>query len=106
MLVFQDGVPYLGTVDKLGTAYLDKIICTGYGAYIAAPLLRDALEKNPNMSKEEARKLVEKCLEVLFYRDARSYPKYTIGIIDADEGVSVEGPLEIQQNWGVAHMIQ
>lgn len=41
----QDGVPFLGTVDKLGTAYSDRTICTGYGAHIATPILRDALEK-------------------------------------------------------------
>lgn len=101
----QDGVPFLGTVDKLGTAYSDRTICTGYGAHIATPILRDALEKNPALGKDEARALVEKCLEVLHYRDARSFPKFQLGIIDKDDGITIEGPLRVQQNWQVAHMI-
>lgn len=95
----------MGTVDKLGTAFTDKIVCTGYGAYIATPLLRDAIDKNPAMTKSEARALIEKCLEVLYYRDARSFPKYQIAIIDETDGVTVEGPLSVKQSWDLAHMI-
>lgn len=36
------------------------------------PLMRSAYEENPNMTQEEAVQLIEKCLKVLFYRDARS----------------------------------
>jgi 20S proteasome subunit beta 7 len=38
-------------------------------------MLRDAMEKNPNMSEEEAAELLRKCLTVLYYRDARSLNK-------------------------------
>jgi 20S proteasome subunit beta 7 len=62
-------------VDKLGTAYVDRHIATGYGAYLALPLMREAVEKNPIMTQKEAQKLLIKCLQVLYYRDARSYPK-------------------------------
>lgn len=93
-------------MDKQGTAYIDRVICTGYGAHIATPLLRDALDKNPQLNQAEARALIEKCLEVLYYRDARSYPKYQLGIIDAELGVSIEGPLEVPQNWNVAYSIK
>ncbi|KAK9685214.1 Proteasome subunit [Popillia japonica] len=100
----QDGEPFLGTIDKLGTSYEDKTICTGYGAYMATPLLRDAMDKNPNPTEQEARDLVNRCMEVLYYRDARSFPKYQLAVITAD-GVSIEGPLEVKQNWNLAHMI-
>mgnify|MGYP005986297283 CR=1 FL=1 len=70
------------------------------------PLLRDAVEKNPNLTKDEARQLVEKCMEVLYYRDARSFPKYQIATIDETEGAVVEGPIDVNQNWNLAHMIQ
>lgn len=99
----QDGQPFLGTVDKHGTAYADKVICTGYGAHIATPLLRDSLDKNPQLNLAEAKALIEKCLEVLYYRDARSYPKYQLGIIDVEQGVSIEGPLEVPQKWEIAY---
>lgn len=89
-------------MDKLGTAYTDRVICTGYGAHIALPMLRDALDKNPKPTQAEARALIEKCMEVLYYRDARSFPKYQLGIIDTEQGSKVEGPLSVQENWGVA----
>lgn len=66
-------------------------------------MLRDALDRNPNPSQAEVRQLVEKSMEVLFYRDARSYSKYLIGIIDKDEGVKIEGPIEIKTNWEIAN---
>lgn len=71
---------------------------------MATPLLRDAMDKNPNPTEQEARDLVNRCMEVLYYRDARSFPKYQLAVITAD-GVSIEGPLEVKQNWNLAHMI-
>ncbi|KAF5301635.1 hypothetical protein FQA39_LY10682 [Lamprigera yunnana] len=100
----QEGIPFLGTVDKLGTAYEDNAICSGYGAHLALPLIRDALEQNSLMSEVEAKALMTKCMEVLYYRDARSFFKYEIGVI-TDEGVKIEGPIEVEQKWDVAHMI-
>lgn len=66
---------FLGTVDKLGTAYNDPVIATGYGAYMATPILRKAYEENSQMTKEQAIELLYKVMQVLFYRDARSFPK-------------------------------
>lgn len=71
----EDGEPYLGCVDKIGTAFSDTKIATGYGAHIALPLMREALEKKPQMTKEEARIVLINCLRVLFYRDCRALNK-------------------------------
>lgn len=69
----QDGEPFLACTDKLGVAFAEDSIATGYGAYIALPLLRDALErKGGKLTKDEALVEMEKCMKVLFYRDARS----------------------------------
>jgi len=65
-------IRFLGTVDKLGTAYNDPVIATGYGAYMATPILRKAYEDNGEMSKEEAIELLYKVMQVLF---SRSFPK-------------------------------
>lgn len=97
----QDGTPFLGSVDKLGTAFEDKAICTGYGVYLGVPLLRDTLKKKPKLNEDEAKKLVHDCMEVLFYRDARSFPKYQLGVIKED-GVTIEGPIDVEQNWNLA----
>ncbi|OAD55382.1 Proteasome subunit beta type-4 [Eufriesea mexicana] len=95
---------FLGTVDKLGTAYSDPVIATGYGAYMATPILRKAYEENKEISKEEAVQLLYKVMQVLFYRDARSFPKYQLGIITKDEGVEIQGPLTLDSYWEAATM--
>ncbi|XP_012289178.1 proteasome subunit beta type-4 [Orussus abietinus] len=101
----ENGKPFLGTVDKLGTAYTDPIIATGYGAYMATPVIRAAYEKNKEMSKEEALDLIKQVMTVLYYRDARSFPKYHIGIIDK-EGIEIKGPITLESNWEAAVMIK
>lgn len=93
----------MGTVDKLGTAYEDKAICTGYGGHLALPLIRDYMDKNPKFTQEEAVKLVHKSMEILYYRDARSYPKYQYAVITKD-GVKIEGPITVQQNWDLVYL--
>ena len=39
------------------------------------PLLREAYEKNSNMDQGEARRTLEQCLRVLYYRDCRTINK-------------------------------
>nr|KAG5695371.1 hypothetical protein BaRGS_033584 [Batillaria attramentaria] len=66
---------FLGYVDKIGIAYEADTVATGFGAYIALPILRDAYEKNKKMDEKQAMELMEKCMKLLFYRDARSLNK-------------------------------
>ena len=67
---------FLSYVDLLGTTYSASTIATGYGAYIAQPLLRNAVEGRENdLTEEQARAILEQCMKVLFYRDARSLNK-------------------------------
>lgn len=67
---------FLSYVDLLGTTYSASTLATGYGAYIALPLLRKAVEGRENsLTEDEARKIMEESLKVLFYRDARSLNK-------------------------------
>ncbi|XP_034945491.1 proteasome subunit beta type-4 [Chelonus insularis] len=100
----EDGKPFLGTVDKLGTAYVDPVIATGYGAYMATPLLRKAWENNKEMTEEQAAELIHKCMEVLFMRDARSFPRYQLGVITKEKGVEIRGPFDNKGHWEVAKL--
>jgi 20S proteasome subunit beta 7 len=60
-------------VDYQGTTYESPTIATGYGAYIAQPLLRKAVEGNEDtLTEEQAIKILDESMRVLFYRDARS----------------------------------
>jgi len=101
----QDGKEYLAYVDKLGTAYEDPVIATGYGSYLATPLLRTAYEeKQGNLTEAEAVKVVEDCMRVLYIRDCRSFNKYHVGVIRNDDGKvssSIVEPPELEANWEI-----
>ena len=64
---------FLGSVDLYGTTYLENMLATGFGMHMAVPLLR----KNwrPDLEEADARKLLEDCMRVLYYRDARTINK-------------------------------
>eukprot|EP00047_Mylnosiga_fluctuans_P002437 m.224534 g.224534 ORF g.224534 m.224534 type:complete len:258 (-) comp11104_c0_seq1:50-823(-) len=101
----SSGVPFLGYVDKIGVAFEDNTVASGYGAHIAIPLMRAAYEANPAMSEDEAVALLQKCLQVLFYRDARSVNRYEIAIVTAT-GVRILPPIEGPTNWDIAYMVR
>lgn len=101
----QDGEPFLGTVDKLGTAYQERAIATGYGAYIATPLMRELTENKDKITEEEARDIITKCLTVLYCRDARSFPKYHLAVVKKD-GSKIEGPFELDADWSIAEFVK
>lgn len=80
---------FLGYVDLLGTTYTSPTLATGFGAAVAQPLLREAVEARVAeaaargetsasatlLSRAEAEALLDECMKVLFYRDARSLNK-------------------------------
>ena len=70
---------FLAYVDLLGTTYSASTIATGYGSYIAQPLLRKAVEgREDTLTEQEAQAILEESLLVLFYRDARSLDKASL----------------------------
>lgn len=72
---------FLSYVDLLGTTYTASTLATGFGAYIAQPLLRKAVEGYEDvLTTEQAQKILEDCMRVLFYRDARSLDKVRTSI--------------------------
>jgi len=98
---YKNGESFLGSVDLLGTHYQDDHIATGFGDHIARPLLRNAWK--PDLTKEEAVKLLEKCLTVLFYRDARAFSRVQISTIGED-GVNIGEPFTLQTDWSVGNV--
>lgn len=100
----ENGEAFLGAVDKIGTAYRDSKIATGYGSHLALPLMRQALEKNPDMKQDEARTLLMDCLRVLYYRDTHALNKHQIAVITKD-GVQIESGIVLDTNWNMASMV-
>jgi len=104
----QEGKPFLGCVDLIGTAWTENAIATGIGAAMAIPIINHELEKygsTDNLTKEQAQDIVKKCIRICYLRDCKAMNKYYIATINA-EGSEVEGPLMIDSNWEVARGIQ
>jgi 20S proteasome subunit beta 7 len=70
---------FLAYVDLLGTTYSASTLATGYGSYLAQPLLRKAVEGREHLlTEDEACRILEESMRVLYYRDARSINKVSI----------------------------
>lgn len=99
----QDDEPFLGHINVRGRAYTNDVIATGFGTHLALPLLREYSEKGP-VDEATANDLIKKSMEVLFYRDCRGYPKYSLGNINSS-GCTVTKE-DVNQNWELAYSIK
>ena len=91
------GEPFLGLVYKIGTTVRDKFLATGFGSYLALPLLRE--KWRPDLTEGEARALLEDCLQVLFYRDCRASAKVQLAKCTKEDGVVLSEPYVIETDW-------
>ncbi|KAF9997444.1 Proteasome subunit beta type-7 [Modicella reniformis] len=90
-----------------GTCFQAPTIATGFGAYLAQPILRKELEirgGEDNITEEQAVDVLKKCMRVLFYRDARSMNKYQLAKI-TDQGVTISEPMSGETEWNFAEHI-
>jgi 20S proteasome subunit beta 7 len=90
------GGSYLGVVDLYGTYYEENYIATGFGAHLALPLMRQ--HWRADMSEEDARALLGKCMEILFYRDCRAGGKVVFGKATTG-GVEVSREVGVAEKW-------
>lgn len=71
-------------MDKLGTAYKDPVIATGYGSMLATPVMRAAVEEKTKnggeVTEQDARTILDDCMKILYYRDARAHSKVRLKI--------------------------
>lgn len=104
----QDGKPFLGCVDMIGTAWEEDIIATGIGSAFAIPAMTSDLEKYggvENLTKEQAVELVKKTIRVCYLRDCRATLRYHIAAIDSQDA-TVQGPITIENNeWEIAKSV-
>ena len=63
---YKNGEKTLSKIDFHGLHIKSKYALTGMAAYFCNPVIVN--NWNENMSEGEARKVLEKCFEVLFYR--------------------------------------
>uniref|UniRef100_A0A6U5BXA0 Proteasome subunit beta n=1 Tax=Hemiselmis andersenii TaxID=464988 RepID=A0A6U5BXA0_HEMAN len=93
---YKDGESFLGFVDLIGTMYKDDVVATGFASYIATPLLRKA---GTNLSKEAAKKALEDCLRVLFYRNTKASTRIQVATI-TEAGIDISEPYHLSTYWG------
>mmetsp|Transcript_21688 Transcript_21688/g.30210 ORF Transcript_21688/g.30210 Transcript_21688/m.30210 type:complete len:273 (+) Transcript_21688:24-842(+) len=97
-----NGETFLGWVDKIGTTFEDSIVATGFGSYLAIPLLRE--KHRPDLNEGEARALLEDCMRVLFYRDCRALNRIQIAKVTPTETL-ISDPFEIETSWDSASFV-
>jgi 20S proteasome subunit beta 7 len=107
---FDGDKPFLKYVDLLGVTYSAPTLATGFGAHLAIPLLRKVVFKEEDVEsidEETARKTIQECMKVLYYRDARSLDKYSMITITKEKGVVFEKNLRSEnQSWRFAKDIK
>lgn len=95
---------FLALVDLHGTCFEDETIATGFGAHLARPILRNAAREGhaKELSKEQARLVLEDCMRVLFYRDCKTINRIQFAEITA-QGAKVSAPEELSTSWDIGN---
>jgi 20S proteasome subunit beta 7 len=93
----DNGKPFLGMVDKIGTTVADNFVATGFGSYLAMPLLRE--KWRPDLTEGEARALLEDCMKVLFYRDCRASCQIQLAKCGVGVEPIVSAPYQLETVW-------
>lgn len=92
----EQGQPFLGSVDKIGTTVKDNFLATGFGGYMAIPLLRE--KWRPDLTEGEARALLEDCCKVLFYRDCKAGQQIQLAKCSGGK-VLISEPYQLETVW-------
>lgn len=95
---FGDGKAYLSYIDMYGTFFEENYVATSFGRYFAITLLRDRYK--PDMTEVEARKLIEDCMRIGFYRDCMASDEIQFAKITPD-GVAIEQPYRLNTTWNL-----
>ncbi|KAF7684704.1 putative proteasome subunit beta type-7 [Astathelohania contejeani] len=81
----------LGAVDHLGSFYFSSVICSGMGAYLITPFLRERVVGRENeLSRQEAIEIAEECMKILFYRDTSASGNISIAYVEDNECIITE----------------
>ncbi|CCE64209.1 hypothetical protein TPHA_0G03690 [Tetrapisispora phaffii CBS 4417] len=106
----ENGEPFLRYVNLLGVTYSSPTLATGFGAHMANPLLRRIVDRDSDVEKTDlqtAKNAILECMKVLYYRDARSSRKFSLAIIDKDQGLTLEKDLQVENmTWDFAKDIK
>ncbi|KAI0985424.1 hypothetical protein GJ496_000434 [Pomphorhynchus laevis] len=95
----EDGEPFIGCVNDVGAAYQESIVTRGMGSRLILPWIRmqiSMLGRLPN--RQESEELINQAMTLLYYRDCRAFPRYTLGVIDSSGELLIQHAL-CKDNW-------
>lgn len=105
----NDRKPYLAFADLRGTVFTSPSLATGFGAMLAQPIMRKyaATEEDAaKLTKEDAVRIIQDCMKVMYYRDARSMDEYSLAVV-TKSGVEIDPKVKLEgQNWAFADRIK
>ncbi len=87
---------YLGYIDPYGTRLEGDFAVAGFAQYFCKVLLQ--AKARPDMPEAEARTLLEQCMRVLVYRDARASEEIQFCTV-TKKGAVIEKPYTIKSTW-------
>lgn len=91
--------PFLGTVDMYGTKLEVKdFALSGLSLYYCQAFVQSRY--SPDLSYEDAQKIVEDCIRVLFYRDKRAIDTINISTVTR-QGISIGQPYRVETDWSL-----
>lgn len=95
----DNGEIFLGMVDLYGTKVEGNFLLTGLAAHYCQVLLQNAW--TPDLSEADARKVLEDCMRVMFYRDKKASDEIQITRVTQAGGVEIEAPYRISSEWNL-----
>ena len=94
----DNGEAFLGMTDLYGLKLEENYLLTGLSAHYCQVLMANSWR--PDLTEEEARKLLSECMTVMFYRDKKAIDTVQITTITA-QGVTEFDPIKIDSNWNL-----
>ena len=89
---------FLGQCVMYGTKIEANFLHTGIAAHFCQVLMTNAYK--PDMTEDEARKVMCDCQRILFYRDKIAYDKLQITTI-TKAGVTMHEPILVDSEWNL-----
>lgn len=97
-----DGKPTLSSIDQFGTLLTANYMPVGMAQYFCNSIIAPEYPANyEDFSRDQAIQLIQKCFEVLFYRDTRAGNNIKFGFLEKrDEGYEYhEAQIELKTQW-------
>ena len=94
----DNGEVFLGMVDLYGTKIEGNFLLTGLASHYCQVLMQNSWRAD--LTEEEARKIIEDCMRVMFYRDKKATDEIQITKVTR-QGVQIEDSYRISSSWSL-----